>query len=392
MKRKLAVVLLIIIFFTNIANVTPVYADITMSSSALDSLMEDGTVTLYSSSGAEQETVASSSENQGDASAGTIASVLVLLPRAIHSILDLLINVGNTGSKRVFSIQNTVFNNYDIFSINFFSSEANENTFNASISTSAAQWFYVCRNISLVILLGMLIYVGIRMAMSTVAAQRAKYKKMLIGWGESIVLLFLLQYIFIILVTLSENILDVLKPLMQSLNNDIIAGTTFDSSITSIDRNFETKLITGIKESALTQKGFNVLWPVLEYYVLVFYQIKFFIMYVMRKLRVAFLIMIAPLITVTYSADKVGDNRAQAFGAWTKEFVFQVFIQDLHAVMYLVFVLSAASIATKVPTLAIVFLIALSNSERIVKRTFNMEGKGLQDTFGFKNLTKKHFK
>ena len=112
----------------------------------------------------------------------------------------------------------------------------------------------------------------------------------------------------------------------------------------------------------------------------------------MRKLKVAFLIMISPLITITYSADKIGDNKAQAFNAWLKEIVFQIFIQDLHAVMYLVFVLSAAAIAEKAPALAIVFLIALSNAEKIVKRIFNLNGGGLAEAFSYQKLKEKFTK
>lgn len=410
MRKKIVAVLLIIIFLFSTVNVKPIYAeedkkkssfqDVQEQSSktgadALNSMSEDGKVTIYSNGGGESSTKPKDSKSQGGGAAGTLASLLVILPNAANTILTIMINSGSSGGNARFSIQNTVFNQYALFNINFFSPSTeyrNNTTFNESISRSVAQWFFICRNISLVILLLMLVYVAIRMAISTVATEKAKYKKMLISWIESMVILFVLQYIFIILIMLSENILTLIKPLMDNLNADIIKGATFEAGINELDKNFEIKLITGIKESIAGQKGWNKVWPVIEYFVLVFYQIKFFIVYLMRKIKVAFLIMISPLITITYSADKVGDNKAQAFNAWLKEIVFQIFIQDLHAIMYLVFVLSAAAIAEKAPALAIVFLIALSNAEKIVKKIFDLKGDGIAEAFSYQKLKEKFTK
>ena len=52
--------------------------------------------------------------------------------------------------------------------------------------------------IVLSILLCVLIYVGIRMAISTVASDKAAYKKMLVDWACSLALIFLLQYIILL--------------------------------------------------------------------------------------------------------------------------------------------------------------------------------------------------
>lgn len=410
MRKKLVAVLLTIIFLFSTVNTRPIYAEEDSKKSSLqdiqehgsekgagtvDSLSKDGKATIYPNGGGEHNSPTKDTMSQGGGAAGTLASILVTLPSAINVILTIMINSGSSGGNARFSIQNTVFNQYALFNINFFSPSTeyrNNTAFNESISRSVAQWFIICRNISLVILLGILIYVGIRMVISTVAMEKAKYKKMLISWVESIVILFVLQYIFIILIMLSENILTLLKPLMDSLNAEIVKGTSFAAGISDLDKNFETKLITGIENSIANQRGWNKVWPVIEYVVLVYYQLKFFLLYLKRKIKVAFLIMISPLITITYSMDKIGDNKAQAFNAWLKEIVFQIFIQDLHAVMYLVFVLSAAYIAENAPALAIVFLIALSNAEKIVKRIFDLKGDGLAETFSYQKLKEKFTK
>jgi hypothetical protein len=55
-------------------------------------------------------------------------------------------------------------------------------------------------------------------------------------------------------------------------------------------------------------------------------------------LKLAFLVVIAPLVTLTYSIDKMGDGKAQGLEAWLKEFVFTILIQPFHCVIYMCFI------------------------------------------------------
>jgi len=87
---------------------------------------------------------------------------------------------------------------------------------------------------------------------------------------------------------------------------------------------------------------------------------------------VGFLIVIAPLITITYSIDKVSDDRAQAFSTWFKEFIVNVFVQPVHAIIYLVFIFSAGAIAQSYPLIGLVFLLALGRAEKMVKQIFSL--------------------
>ena len=89
---------------------------------------------------------------------------------------------------------------------------------------------------------------------------------------------------------------------------------------------------------------------------------------------VGFLIVISPLITITYALDKAGDGKAQSFFVWFKEFTVNVLIQPLHALIYLVFILTANELAKTAPLLAIAFLLSMGTVERMVKIVFNLNG------------------
>ena len=56
--------------------------------------------------------------------------------------------------------------------------------------------------------------------------------------------------------------------------------------------------------------------------------------------------MISPLISITYSIDKMGDGKAQALGNWLREFIFTILIQPFHCLMYIAFVRTAFTLIT----------------------------------------------
>ena len=120
--------------------------------------------------------------------------------------------------------------------------------------------------------------------------------------------------------------------------------------------------------------GFNLISKVIVFYILMWAEFKFLLMYVKRVLVVSFLTIISPLITITYSIDKAGDGQAQAFAAWFREYIMNIFIQPLHAILYMVFLFTANEIAVEVPAVGIIFLLSLTRAEKIIKTIFNMRG------------------
>ena len=87
-----------------------------------------------------------------------------------------------------------------------------EDTRAASIlQETVSSWYYNLRNLALVILLVILVYIGIRIVLSSTAPEKAKYKQMIMNWVVAICILFLLHIIMITILTISENIVEGLK-------------------------------------------------------------------------------------------------------------------------------------------------------------------------------------
>lgn len=299
----------------------------------------------------------------GSALAAAVTTVL-LTPVMIASMIITIVTRGvdNTflsGGRLVnwFTIEDTVFNRIELFDADYFLSEQNDNDFNKVIKESVAVFYYITKTIAVFAGLIMLIYLGIRMALSTVASQMAKYKDMLKDWLVSMILIFLMPYIIGLVNLISGGMVQIL------------------ANITP--KTFEQNLVWQVLNLVDQTTGWSYVAVVLMYLVMTFYQIKFFLMYLNRMMSMGFLIIISPLITITYSATKTpiagkGGGKSKMFNTWFKEYTVNAFIQPLHAAIYMVFMVSAAEIFTVAPLLAVIFFMALSRAEKIVKNILGM--------------------
>lgn len=295
--------------------------------------------------------------------ATALGEILAIIPFLINKIMSLIV----TGGSSNFTIQDLLLGNYSLFHINVFD-VANLTGANSemiiSMSNSVATWYVAVRNLSIIGSAIVLIYVGIRMAISSVAEDKAKYKIMLKSWTIGIILMFSLQYIVLILMQVSELFINLIKDAIQADTNVI---------------GMENEIINNAFISIAEIEGLNKWLYIIIYFAMIYYQFKFFVMYIMRVLKIDFLIIISPLICMTYPIDTIGDGKAQAFNNWTKQIIMEIFIQAIHLSIYIVFLYSAGEIATEMPLLAVLFFVALSNGERIVRKVFKVEGKGLKD-------------
>lgn len=343
----------------------------------INDLTYEGSVNSPQTGNTENFDIFSSFSGPIDVVLGIVCMILNVVPLTVELALTFVTmdgseigdSISSASNSVSFSIQKTVFNEIGLFNIDYFdfsdTYEVGENTVYIpsaiiDIKESVASWFYICRIIAMVIGLGVLIYVGIRMAISTVASDKAVYKKMLISWVESMVLLFLMHYIIQAIMGLGSVFSDLCYNLRVSLEAE---GS----------KSFEQELLNTIALRLFTSTGGGLMVSTVMIWCLAFAHLKFFIMYLKRTLMVGFLIVIAPLITITYPMDKMGDNKAQAFSAWLNELLINVFIQPIHAIIYLVFSFTAGEIASFAPLLALIFLMSITSAEKMVRNIFNMQ-------------------
>ena len=185
-------------------------------------------------------------------------------------------DVGNITPFQIF------FNKYKLLDINIFNINSySSGSIGYSIRSNVAVWFYTVRLISSIILLAILVYVGIRMALSTISSDKARYKEMLVDWCVSLILIFTIQYIAIFIFNINEAIVKSLEGLATStVTTDGAAGMFPLSDINDIHGRIALLSIIGI--------GFTGITATFAYCGLTFMTIGFFIAYVKRLIKVAF--------------------------------------------------------------------------------------------------------
>lgn len=82
------------------------------------------------------------------------------------------------------------------------------------LRTIVSSWYNVLRDIAIVILLSVLVYVGIRIVISSTAGDKAKYKQMITDWVVAICLLFLMQYIMAFSNIIVSKLTEVVKTIV----------------------------------------------------------------------------------------------------------------------------------------------------------------------------------
>ncbi len=262
------------------------------------------------------------------------------------------------------------FGGIDFMDVNFFNIEGDGTI--AVFRTAVAKWYYIMRLISAAILLVILIYVGIRMALSTIASEQAKYKQMLTDWATSLALLFMLHYIMIFVISINTTLVTALGGLLKST---LVGGTQ------TIGEYLDTQLFKDIWSNGIA--GF---FAAFMYCFMQGQAFTYLMFYLKRMITIGFLIIVAPLITITYSIDKMGDGKAQALNVWLKEFTYNILIQPFHCVIYLAFFGAISQIiqgtswgfkAIGVYVLAFAVLKFMKTAEELLRKIFHFEAQSM---------------
>lgn len=330
---------------------------------ATDQVFTTGTADLTPDKSATRTEKIGESRTSSSTVASKLCGFLVTLPKTANSLMKLLIDYAEPNKseyKGKYTIENLVFNRYKLFNIDFFDYNENSHNINEILKKNIAKWYFSLRNIAAVGSLIVLVYIGIRMVMSTIAEEQAKYKKMFISWLKSFILIFVMHYIVIFFLSIQDWILETIGSLVEG-------------------QGFEEFLLNNTDEAFANTRGWDAVAITIQYYVLVYFQIVFFLTYFKRFLKVGFLLVVAPLVTITYSVDIIGDGEAQAYNAWLKEIIFSIFLQALHAAVYAIFIFSAAEITKAAPIMGALLLMTLSRTEKIAKTTLKIGGKGIGD-------------
>lgn len=265
----------------------------------------------------------------------------------------------------------------DVFGIDFIGGNTvkngevkqNESTGWNSLRKMVSIWYQVLRYIAVIGLLSILIYLGIKIILSSSAGKKAEYKSALINWVIAMFLIFIMHYIMAFIIVLIQKFTTLLG---KSIGN---------IKVTFGDKTFITNFMGLARFQAQENSLTNQLGYVIIYIAFITLTFKFTFIYFKRMLKMAILTLVAPLVAMMYPLDKKGGGKARGFDFWLKEYIYTALLQPVHLLLYNLLIGTAVQISVKNPIYAIIVLFFMANAEKMFKKIFGFgrAGKGMEN-------------
>lgn len=326
--------------------------------------------------------------------------VALLLNGIANGINSIVASVFN----RPVTMDDLIFNNYPETQISFFKGDSNTTDDSgsgivAALSGTISTWYSIFRKIAVVVYLILLVYMGVRIMLSSTGEKMAMYKKLFMYWCIGVAILFLYPYVMKYTIELNNTFVKLIENSKStSLGaNDMKATTAQSESVDSLlvidfDKNpfaepssDSPDYMATISSRANTSKRFAL---ALTYLLLTWQLVTLIVYYYKRVFIVALLIVIFPLVAASFAIDRIADGKSQAFNKWNKEFFLNTFIQSFHAIVY-IFVcgtISATMLNGTNATMDYVLILTgvtfMFTGEDIIKRIFSQGDSATAKSLG----------
>lgn len=249
-----------------------------------------------------------------------------------------------------------------------------------------AVWYYIIRLLAVAAMCVTLIAIGIKMAISTIASDKAVYKRMLVDWVVGMILIFTMHYIMYFSIIITDMLVDTVRESANQVNKVSmmqLATTSKDKDeVIKSNQDLEIDVYEEIRTRAYDLNLVIGLMGMIMYITLVFMAFKYTLIYIKRFLTLAVLTLMAPGIGVAYALQKVLSGKSTSLKSWLTEYLLNLLIQVVHALMYAIFISAALKFSLENIAGVLIALILMNFSlkgEAIFRRIFNLDpgNKGL---------------
>ena len=294
---------------------------------------------------------------------------------------------GNT--MKIYTIEDLFFNRIPLLDANFFSEtaggkEIKEGSTIDIIRKVVKLWYISFRNVAIVVIAIVIIFAGVRMAISTVAQDKANYKNMLVSWTKAMVIVLLMHIFMYAIQYFNARMLEILQ---DSLANKY--GAEVDPDTGQPIGN------TGQVYNTIVKRAFDVRYKVgipgaIMYLVLTIYFVRFCFIYVRRYAGLMILTILAPLIAIKHAVLSLKGKSSNEFGKWLGDYTTTTFLQSIHALVFLTLVTTAIDLALVNIggfVVALLMLHAVTHITVLATQIFNFNSNGGGGSFISELLT-----
>lgn len=194
--------------------------------------------------------------------------------------------------------------------------------------------YNVLRDASIAILLVVLLYLGIRLALTTISEKKAEYKKLLLSWVTAFAIVMFIHLFMYGIFMINDSIINICEKLSISAGTEAIDGIS------------EASLYEAVRTKAYAFSLNEGIVGIIFYIIMVYLLIRYIVMYFKRVITIYILALSGSIMGIKYALDKIGGKKTSSFGKWIKEFSFNVILQSVHAIIYTILMAVALKIAS----------------------------------------------
>lgn len=237
-----------------------------------------------------------------------------------------------------------------------------------NLRRAVAQGYVICRNISIAVILFVLIYMGIRMALSSISERKAQYKKQLIGWVTALAIVIFIHFFMYTVLFINDALLGLIQDVSVESAQEVVGVSTSELS-----------LYDAIRTKAYSFNFMDGTVGLIFYIILVYFLIRFFLIYMKRMFATYLLAMTGTFVGAKYAFDKASGKRSSSLSKWIRDYSFNVLLQSIHALIYTLLMTIALKVALTSFVgiiIAIVVLQFLLEADKIFIKIFGVNSKG----------------
>jgi len=319
------------------------------------------------------------------------------LANGLTYLVHMSLQAVSGGDTAAVDIDSILFNHYPDTIVNFFDN-AKSNTDAASqiverFRDGINRWYDVFKAIAVAGYLVILLYLGVKILLKTSGKSQAQYKELFMYWIVGVVILTFFPYVIKYAIDLNNFIVQMIEDSKTEVLNVSNYRASVDMSDFSLpiimldeeeykgfaammDKNPYAGSNSYMALMASRAESSERLVDAVVYLIMVWQFIMIVIIYYKRVFMIAFLIVIFPWVALSYAIDKIGDGKSQAFNTWTKEIMANIFVQSIHALVY-VFVIGATYTSGTYSgdwLLTIMGISFLFQGEQILKKIIGLNG------------------
>lgn len=311
-----------------------------------------------------------------------ISKLIYSIANGLHYLVGAALGGGET-----LTIDDLVFNQYDETKLSFYdksgvggSSLIHGDGKTNGLDVVIKQWYNIYMRIALMGYMAILVYMGIRIMFGSTAEKKADYKRLFMDWIIGITILLLFPYVIKGMIEINNAFVKTIEANKgdYGTSKGKIATAKYYKDFIEIYIDYEINWAGGTdymsKMGHLAQKSQKIAVSV-AFLIMTWQLLALIFFYYKRLFMVAFLIIIFPLVALSYAIDKIADGKSQAFNTWAKELMLNIFVQSFQAIVYVFTCATVYSAAGETENgfdyiLILIGVSFLNKGEEIIRRIF----------------------